>query len=92
MTLRTIFQVRRSIAAGVALKAAAAAVLVCTVVFALVYDRFASESRRALLATVDTDLAGLVDLYQADGRDGLVHRIDDRLALTAQSAEPAYYR
>ena len=92
MIRRISLSLPRSIALDVALKAAATALLVCAVVFALIYDRFATESRRALLATVDTDLAGLADLYQSEGKPGLAQRIGDRLDLTTRSAESAYYR
>jgi len=74
------------------LQIAAASLVVCLTVFSFIYARYAEESRQALLAMVDTDLAGLVDIYHSGGKDGLSERIEDRLALSGREADAPYYR
>jgi signal transduction histidine kinase len=45
----------------------------------------------ALARTVDTDMAGLVDIYASDGRAELERRLADRLAFAAKSGEQPHY-
>ncbi len=80
-----------SIVMTVALRVATVTALVGAIVFALVYAGLAQQSRRALLATIDTDVAGLVDTYDAQGAQGLVKRLDDRMALTPTLNEQPWY-
>lgn len=87
-----LFDVRRSLAAGLALRIAGAALVICVIAFAFIHVRFAAESQRALLAAVDTDIAGLVDVYHDGGQAGLVARISDRIALTPMTPERLFYR
>lgn len=47
--------------------------------------------RRDLLHTIDTDLAGLVDVAAQGGRAELARRIADRTALAAPGSTKAYY-
>ncbi len=45
----------------------------------------------ALMRTVDTDLAGLVDIYATSGADELKKRMADRLSLSDQGGDVAHY-
>jgi len=48
-------------------------------------------SRNALAQAVDTDLAGLTDIYATSGREELLERIEDRLALEAYDQASRHY-
>lgn len=50
-----------------------------------------SASQQALAEAVDTDLAGLVDIYVTSGSDELLERIEDRLALEASDRADRHY-
>lgn len=82
---------RRSFAVGLALQVALAAILIGGVGFALVYAALARESRAAIVRQVDTDIAGLVDVYASDGKHGLAARIGDRMALEPREGETPVY-
>ncbi len=53
------------------------------------YVREASD--KALAQAVDTDLAGLVDIYASSGRQELLDRIEDRLAMEAYDQADRHY-
>lgn len=48
-------------------------------------------SRQALTEAVNTDLAGLADIYATSGRDELLERIEDRLAMDAYDRADRHY-
>jgi signal transduction histidine kinase len=50
-----------------------------------------AASSQAIRTTVDTDLAGLADIYASSGRDELIARIGDRLALEGLDGRRAHY-
>lgn len=50
-----------------------------------------NASRQALERAVDTDLAGLVDIYATSGRQELLERIADRLSLEAYDQADRHY-
>lgn len=74
---------------------ALSAIALSLVVFAALF--FATDwyvrdaSRDALAQAVDTDLAGLADIYATSGREELLERIDDRLALEAYDKADRHY-
>ncbi|HTM80132.1 HAMP domain-containing sensor histidine kinase [Asticcacaulis sp.] len=81
----------RSIGFAVMFRVAGATLAICAVMFALVYALLATQSRASLVTTIDTDMAGLVDIYAAEGQGGLIRRLDDRLSLMPRAAEMPYY-
>ncbi len=50
-----------------------------------------SATQRSLSATVDTDVAGLVDIYATGGEDELLARLQDRASLISMSGRQARY-
>ncbi|ESQ75060.1 HAMP domain-containing sensor histidine kinase [Asticcacaulis sp. AC402] len=76
---------------AIALRVALATALVCTAVFGLVYAVLQHQSRAALQATIDTDIAGLSDIYRAEGADGLSQRLRERLDLAPTASERPVY-
>jgi signal transduction histidine kinase len=50
-----------------------------------------TQSNAALARMVDTDMAGLVDIYASGGLLELKMRLRDRVSFSAQSDDPAYY-
>ncbi len=81
----------RSLALAVALRVALATALVCVIAFSLVYVGLADHSRKALLGIIDTDLAGLADVYAAQGESGLEQRLSERLDLAPTRGERPVY-
>lgn len=81
----------RSIGFAVMFRVAGATLAICAVMFALVYALLATQSRASLVTTIDTDMAGLVDIYAVEGPSGLARRLDDRLSLMPRAAEMPYY-
>ena len=75
----------------IALRVALATALVCVCVFTLVYAGLAHQTRAALQATIDTDLAGLVDIYHDQKIDGLTARLQERLDLAPTAGERPLY-
>jgi signal transduction histidine kinase len=66
--------------------------LLSTLALFLVVQRTVSADGRQMLAReVDTDLAGLADIYVSGGGKELRARIADRLAMDRQDGERAYY-
>jgi len=79
------------LALSVALKVATATAIVSVCLFVLIYSALAQHAQKSLLETVDTDMAGLVDAYTAQGQAGLGERLTERLALAPTNAEKPYY-
>lgn len=50
-----------------------------------------TETQRTMARTIDTDIAGLADIYASGGRKELLDRIRDRLAFQSDSGGAAYY-
>ena len=73
-----------AIVAAIAASAALAA-------FVAAYIASASVSDAQLRQLIDTDAAGLAELFAADGVSGLAARIDDRLALRPVEGEAPVY-
>jgi len=65
--------------------------LASTVVFVIAYVAFAYVSDQTLRQLVDTDAAGLVDIYTLEGEPGLRRSIQDRLALRPLEGEGPVY-
>jgi signal transduction histidine kinase len=59
--------------------------------FAITLAETWRSSERALSATVDTDMAGLVDIYASGGEGELARRLADRTALVSIEGRRAYY-
>ncbi|ESQ88946.1 hypothetical protein ABAC460_14285 [Asticcacaulis sp. AC460] len=76
---------------AIALRVALATALVCTAVFVLVYAVLQHQSRSALQATIDTDIAGLSDIYRSEGPEGLSQRLRERLDLAPTAGERPVY-
>lgn len=83
-------QRRRSIFHRLTLAATIIAALMVLALWALAHLTIARTLDHGLARAVDTDLAGLVDIYQSGGRDELVARISDREALSAQGGGTRY--
>lgn len=73
-----------AIVAAIAASAALAA-------FVAAYLAFASVSDSQLRQLIDTDAAGLAELFAAEGVSGLAARVDDRLALRPVEGEAPVY-
>lgn len=82
---------QKSIFLSLALRVCAATSLVCACVFALVYLGLERHATTSITETIDTDLAGLVDIYASQGQAGLTSHIHDRLDLAPASSERPYY-
>ncbi len=59
--------------------------------FAITIAETWRTSERALAATVDTDMAGLADIYASGGEAELRQRLEDRTALVSIAGRRAYY-
>ncbi|WP_420144801.1 sensor histidine kinase [Sphingobium sp.] len=66
--------------------------LLSTLALFLVVQKIVDDDGRAMLAReVDTDLAGLADIYVSSGDAELRARIADRLAMNREDGEPSWY-
>ena len=65
--------------------------LASTVIFLIAYLAFAFVSDQTLRQLIDTDAAGLVDIYAIEGDEGLRRTLDDRLAMRPLEAEEPVY-
>lgn len=65
--------------------------LAATAVFLIAYFAFAFVSDQTLRQLVDTDAAGLVDIYSIEGEAGLRRSLQDRLALRPLEGEGPVY-
>jgi signal transduction histidine kinase len=77
--------------ARVAAIVAAIAASAALVAFIAAYFASASVSHAQLRQLIDTDAAGLAELFAAEGVSGLAARIDDRLALRPVEGEAPVY-
>lgn len=82
---------RRSIARALTLRLVTASALVCVLVFSLVYAGLRQQGISALQQTIDTDIAGLVDIYATQKAEGLTKTIEARLDLAPMEAEQSLY-
>ncbi|MDC7684629.1 HAMP domain-containing sensor histidine kinase [Asticcacaulis sp. BYS171W] len=81
----------RSLTRPLTLRLVAASVLVCAAAFAFVYAGLRQQGEAALRQTVDTDLAGLVDIYGVHRIDGLQAALTARLDMAPTRSEQPYY-
>lgn len=70
---------------------AALSVVALAILYAAVFWAITSSAKQALAAAVDTDLAGLADIYASGGRDELLTRLQDRQDLVSVEPRRAYY-
>ncbi len=82
---------KRSLAFVVARRVALATTLVCAIIFTLIYFILANQSQQTLQETIDTDLAGLIDIYSLKGPDGLANAIQGRLDMASTQNESPLY-
>lgn len=82
---------QHSLVMGIALRIAGATAVICASVFLLLYLLLQHQSQAALQATIDTDIAGLADIYRAEGKEGLAQRLGERLDLAPTQGEQPYY-
>lgn len=59
--------------------------------FLIVEATVTRETRRTLAATIDTDIAGLADIYLSGGFEEFQRRLRDRIDVAQQNGEAAYY-
>ncbi|APG63414.1 hypothetical protein LPB140_00385 [Sphingorhabdus lutea] len=55
------------------------------------YQLSSDASKRSLASAIDTDIAGLADIYVTSGRDELIKRLSDRQALVSLEGRRAHY-
>ena len=75
-------------------QAVVTAIVVLVAVAALAFATLVGierTNRATTLHTIDTDLAGLIDVAVQGGPIEVAHRIDDRLAVVSKSDETAHY-
>jgi len=82
---------RRSIFARLVRGSILFALVSLTLLFAITLAESWRASERSLAATVDTDMAGLVDLYASGGEAELRRRLADRTALVSIEGRRAHY-
>jgi len=83
---------RHSLVLGVALKLTVVTAVVCTLLFYFIFQSLANQGRSDITEAIDTDIAGLVDIYSGQGREGLILRIGERLDVAPTASETPYYR
>lgn len=81
----------RSVFGRVTLSALLVSLLSTLALFLVVLHIVRVDGRAMLAREVDTDLAGLADIFVSGGPDDLRARIADRLAMDRQDGERAYY-
>ena len=85
----------RRLTSSVAFRQAFATVLVVLIALAVfssaAIDAVEKQEQRDLLHTIDTDIAGLVDVFATGGAPELARRIDDRTSLVSDGQAAAYY-
>src|SRR5690606_36016427 len=82
---------RRSIFTRVVLTAMVLSALLVSALWLLTHQTIERTNRAAIERAVDVDLAGLVDIHASGGRDELVSRIEDRLALVPSAGNAPHY-
>jgi signal transduction histidine kinase len=85
------YHFRQSLVLPLTLKIAMTSIILCIVTFTIVYQAMLDDSQAEIVRVIDTDIAGLVDSYSAEGMDGMVRRINDRLALNPEQGERPLY-
>ncbi|MET0371094.1 MAG: HAMP domain-containing sensor histidine kinase [Sphingobium sp.] len=85
------FRLSPSLFRRVTLSALLVSLLSTLALFAVVQRIVANDGRAMLTREIDTDLAGLIDIYVSGGVANLRARIADRLAVQRQDGEQAYY-
>lgn len=65
--------------------------LLVSALWLLTHQTIERTNRAAIERAVDVDLAGLVDIHASGGRDELVSRIEDRLALVPSAGNAPHY-
>lgn len=81
----------RSLVGRVAAASALIAIAAVALLFAVTYSTVSLGLTRALAAGVDSDLAGLADIYATSGRAELVARIADREAFSGREGRDTHY-
>ena len=82
---------RRSIFRRLTLLSILIATLSVAALYAVTYYVVSDANKRALAMAVDTDIAGLADIYATGGKNELVTRIGDRTILLSESGRQAHY-
>lgn len=85
------WRILRSSFARLAAMIAALVSAAATAVFLIAYFAFAFVSNQTLRQLVDTDAAGLVDIYSIEGEAGLQRSLQDRLAFRPLEGEGPVY-
>lgn len=83
--------VRHSIFARIVRRALVFALLALAALFAVTTWESWKATERSLAATVDTDIAGLADIYASGGEAELLERLDDRASLVSLEGRQARY-
>lgn len=81
----------RSLFAPVTRAAIAVSLISTLLLLAIVTWTVTREAERTLAATIDTDIAGLADIYLTGGAAELERRVGDRVVLAQQRGESAFY-
>ena len=82
---------RRSLFAPLTGIAVLVSLLSTILVYGVVRHTMVRENARTLATTIDTDVAGLADIFLTGGVDEVSRRIEDRIALLQIQGETAYY-
>lgn len=82
---------RSSLATPLVLAVAALALAATGLLYAVTAGVIRSETGAALQATVDTDIAGLADIYATGGRSELIARMRDRLTMRTGGPDQPHY-
>jgi signal transduction histidine kinase len=84
-------QPRGSIVRRLAIAAMAVALAAVAGLGLATYATVSSANSQAIRTTVDTDLAGLADIYASSGQDELIARIGDRMTMEGLDGHRAHY-
>ncbi|MEM7568278.1 MAG: HAMP domain-containing sensor histidine kinase [Pseudomonadota bacterium] len=82
---------RRSSFTALGLWIAVIAALCVFALYAVTRTIVSNHAHAVLLQSIDSDLAGLVDLYASSGEDELIARLKDRTALLASQRDQDFY-
>ncbi len=91
MATSPILPAARSIFTHIVRRATLFALAALALLFAITVWQSWSATTRSLLATVDTDIAGLVDIYATSGEAELLARLDDRSTVVSLEGRQARY-
>lgn len=81
----------RSLARRLVLGTALLGIAAMALLYAAILWASSTAMTRTLAATVDTDLAGLADIYASGGQSELIARLRDREEMVSVEARRAYY-